>query len=198
MRYFGGIFNQLTFAIKYLGKPRWDTGISPPELLAFLKGAPPGRALDIGCGTGTNVITMARCGWDVTGLDFVGRAVNQAKDKIRAAGVQAEIRQVDVCKPLDLPGKYDFLLDLGCFHVIPLAVRDGYIANVKRWIAPGGTYLMYGFMLGKENSLPGISEADLERFSPEMRLTQRVDGWDSLGRASMWVTFEAGERINHP
>ncbi len=40
------------------GKPRWDTGITPPEVVQLVEAEhfPPGRALDIGCGTGTNVV----------------------------------------------------------------------------------------------------------------------------------------------
>jgi cyclopropane fatty-acyl-phospholipid synthase-like methyltransferase len=58
----------------YFGRPPWDTGVSPPELLAHLDVHAPGRALDIGCGTGTNAITMAQHGWQVTGMDFAVKA----------------------------------------------------------------------------------------------------------------------------
>jgi len=53
----------------YLGDNPWDTGVSPPELKAFLNAAEPGYALDVGCGTGTNLITMAEYGWEVVGLE---------------------------------------------------------------------------------------------------------------------------------
>jgi len=189
MRDFGGIFSQVRFAIKYLGKPRWDTGISPPELIGFLQIAPPGRALDIGCGTGTNVLTIARYGWQVIGIDFVGRAVEQARRKIQTAGVVSEIRQADVSKPLNLPGKFDFILDLGCFHAIPQNGREGYIANLTRWITPGGTLMMYGFLLGDEGKIPGIDPMDIARLERELRLERRQDGVDARDRASMWLTF---------
>lgn len=39
------------------GSPPWDTNITPPELVAEVEGPQArtsGRALDLGCGTGTN------------------------------------------------------------------------------------------------------------------------------------------------
>jgi len=44
------------------GTPRWDTSITPPEVVAVIEGdtaIPSGRALDLGCGSGRNVIYLA-------------------------------------------------------------------------------------------------------------------------------------------
>jgi methylase of polypeptide subunit release factors len=73
------MMRKLFFNLAYLQKPVWDTGISPPELLDFIANHNPGRALDLGCGTGTNSITLAKHGWEVTGVDFVKRAINLAR-----------------------------------------------------------------------------------------------------------------------
>ncbi|HZD55845.1 MAG TPA: class I SAM-dependent methyltransferase, partial [Anaerolineales bacterium] len=69
------ILRRIFFNLWYYREPPWDTGISPPELLAFIESHPAGQALDLGCGTGTNVITLARNGWQVTGVDFAPRAI---------------------------------------------------------------------------------------------------------------------------
>ena len=76
----------------------WDSGISPPELLEFITKYPPGRAIDLGCGTGTNVITLTEHGWQVSGVDFVPRAIKIARRKIKAAKIDADLHVGDVTK----------------------------------------------------------------------------------------------------
>ena len=43
-----------SFSERYAaGDIPWDSGITPPEIHEVLKELPPGKALDLGCGTGT-------------------------------------------------------------------------------------------------------------------------------------------------
>ena len=44
-------------------------------LLTALEGIVPGRALDMGCGDGSNAVWLAKRGWRVTGVDFSRKAV---------------------------------------------------------------------------------------------------------------------------
>src|SRR5437868_10639165 len=67
-----------------LGLTPWDSGIPPPELIEVIEGArhlPTGRALDLGCGTGTTTIYMATNGWQAIGVDFVPAAIRAARAK---------------------------------------------------------------------------------------------------------------------
>ena len=41
------IKNWLFYNLRYIRRPPWDSGITPPELQAFLKGLSPGRAIDL-------------------------------------------------------------------------------------------------------------------------------------------------------
>ncbi|MEV4077455.1 class I SAM-dependent methyltransferase [Nonomuraea fuscirosea] len=63
--------------------------MTPPELVALTEGPrrlPPGRALELGYGTGTNALYFARHGWDVTAVDLIDRAVERARQKAAETG----------------------------------------------------------------------------------------------------------------
>jgi methylase of polypeptide subunit release factors len=75
------MLRKLWFNLAYYQKHVWDTGITPQEVMSFIASHVPGKALDIGCGTGTNVIALAKSGWQVTGVDFAPRAIRIAKKR---------------------------------------------------------------------------------------------------------------------
>ncbi len=180
-----------------LGRPPWDTGVSPPELLAFLESHPPGRALDLGCGTGTNLLTLARYGWEVTGVDFARLALRRARRRLQRAGVAAQLLAADVSQPLPLEGPFDLVLDIGCYHSLPEHNRPGYHANLARLLAPGGHFLLYAHSrLGPEPPKvgpPGVTEKDTLAFRAlDLRLVNHQEGKDR-GRPSGWWLFQRPE-----
>lgn len=191
------LFRRLLFQYLYFRQPPWDTGVSPPELLEFIQKHQPARAIDIGCGTGTNIITLARAGWKVTGVDFAPRAIKLARQKLDQAGVSAELLIDDATKLERINGPFDFAFDLGCFHAIPQDGMTKYLKQLDRILAPNGFWLMYGFL--KPEALktgPGLVEADINRISPRLTLLSRQDGFDDKrGRSSAWFLFQKQSRI---
>ncbi|RPI90458.1 MAG: class I SAM-dependent methyltransferase [Chloroflexi bacterium] len=173
------LFRRILFHYWYFRQPPWDTGVSPPELLQFMQEHEPGRAIDIGCGTGTNVITLARAGWKVTGVDFAPRAIKLARQKARQAGVPVELSVRDATRLDGVEGPFDLALDLGCFHTISQAGRRKYLEGLQRILAPNGFWLMYGFLRSDAQLAgPGLGEADLSRISAQLTLRSRQDGFD--------------------
>jgi cyclopropane fatty-acyl-phospholipid synthase-like methyltransferase len=183
---------RIFFNFWYFRDPPWDTGISPPELYAFLETHPPGRALDIGCGTGTNVITMAQHGWDVTGVDFANRAIQIARQKLQRAGVKAQLVVSDATRLDHIAGPFDLILDIGCLHGILPDRRPAYYTNLTRLLAPNGTYLLYAFWKDPAaNKQNGLNQADLQALQSRLELVQRQDGTERGRRPSTWFTFQA-------
>jgi len=184
------LLRRLHFDLWYLFRPPWDNGKSPPELLAYIDTHHPGRAIDLGCGTGTNVLTLAQRGWKVTGVDFLDRAIRLARRKIGRAGVNASFLVADLARSMDSHGSYDLALDIGCFHSI--RDRTMYVTNLLAILKPGGHWLMYGFLKSiRSSGSIGLDVADLGAVvSRGFQLLERNNGVDVRGRPSAWFLFE--------
>lgn len=185
------MFRRILFQYMYFHRPPWDTGISPPELLEFIQTHNPGRAIDIGCGTGTNLITLANARWEVTGVDFAPRAIKIARRKLRQAGVQANLLIQDVTKLWRITGPFDFALDLGCFHGIPQAGKSKYLEELDRILAPNGYWLMYAFLKSDPHQTrSGLLEAEISLISSHLTLLSRRDGFDNGAKPSAWFLYQ--------
>jgi SAM-dependent methyltransferase len=188
---------RLLFWLAYIrGRTPWDTDVTPPELVQTIEGpdaVPPGRALDLGCGTGTNVLYLARHGWDAVGVDFIGRPIEQARDKAEKAGVSAQFFTGDVTRleEIDgLVGSFDLALDIGCFHSLASKDREDYAVGLGRRLRPGAMFLLYAWG-PREEGAPGrgISSVQVESiFAPHLHLERKQHG-EERGRPSTWYWF---------
>ncbi|MFD0556526.1 methyltransferase family protein [Stackebrandtia endophytica] len=157
------------------GKPPWDTDVAPPELTALVAGDAallPGRALDLGCGTGTNSVYLARNGWEVTGVDLIDRAIDQARRKADAADLSIRFQPGDVTRldSLDVSGPFDLFFDLSCYCGIPTHRRDAYAEGLTHRAAAGARLLMFGYGPGVfDDGYTGVTAAEL---------TSRFGGWE--------------------
>jgi SAM-dependent methyltransferase len=142
---------RLFFEVAYrVGFTPWDHTTPPPELVEVIEGErelPPGRALDLGCGTGNSSIYMAACGWAVTGIDFVVPAVNRARQKAKAKGLDIDFRWGDVTRLSDtgLEGSFNLMLDVGCFHSLDTEAHRLYASELAQFTEAGATYLLFAF-----------------------------------------------------
>lgn len=191
------MFRRLSFNIWYLRKPPWDTGVSPPELLTFIQTHTAGKAIDLGCGTGTNAITLSRAGWQVTGVDFAPRAIHIAKKKLERENIQAELLVGDVTKLSQINGPFDLALDIGCFHSLTQQGMLDYLTQLDRILAINGFWLMYGFFkLDTHRPSPGLVESDIDMIQTRFTLYSRQNGFDRRSRPSAWFLFQKHDRKN--
>ncbi|MDH3942515.1 MAG: class I SAM-dependent methyltransferase [Anaerolineae bacterium] len=105
----------------------------------------PGRAIDLGSGTASNVIFLAQNGFDVTGLDFSPAAIDLGRSRAREAGVQVDFIQDDLTDLQNTNGTYDLLVDYGTLDDLRPSHRDLYIQNVIPLSHPGSQFLFYCF-----------------------------------------------------
>ncbi|GIH50253.1 Methyltransferase domain-containing protein [Microbispora rosea] len=186
------------------GKPPWDTGVTPPELVALIEGhepgngagngaLPPGRALELGCGTGTNAIYLARHGWEVVAVDLVDRAIEQARERAATAGAAVRLLQGDATRldELDAPGPYDLFFDLSCYCGIPPHRRDAYAAGLTRRAAPGARLLMFGYGPGTlGDTFAGVTADELRARFAGWELADVTPGTNPF--PTFWFTLRAG------
>jgi ubiquinone/menaquinone biosynthesis C-methylase UbiE len=188
---------RLNFNLWYLHKPPWDSGITPPELFEFIQSHPAGRAIDLGCGTGTNIITLTKTGWQVTGIDFAPRAIQIAKKKLKKRNINAQLLVGDVTN-IKVDSQFELALDIGCFHGVEN--KAAYLTQMDKLLAPNGFWLMYGFFKSdpltssgprRRLSGSGLVDADLNMISAHaLTLISRHDGFDKKERPSAWFLFQ--------
>jgi SAM-dependent methyltransferase len=178
-----------------LGFKPWDSGVPPPELVSVVEGPDsltPGKALDLGCGTGTNSIYLTQHGWDTTGVDFVPRAVGMARRKAAAAHASPQLLLGDVTRltELGVGGDYGLLLDLGCFHSIPDARRDAYVQGVSQAARTGATFLLFCFVRGEKASRVGprgVAPGEVaQRFAAGWEIVSDKRGGPMFGSDASW------------
>jgi SAM-dependent methyltransferase len=184
-------FRGLDFDLKYLlGQKPWDTGVTPPEVKEMVENAAlgPGRALDLGCGTGTNAIYLAHHGWEVVGVDFSALAVRQARRKARRPGAACQFHHADVTDLSFLVDPFDLALDIGCLHSIPPEGRSRYGAGLARLVQPGGLYLLSAFGGHPDRPGPrGVTPTQVRHlFAPAFVVERQEQGDDPTGPPSAW------------
>ncbi|MGB8213999.1 MAG: class I SAM-dependent methyltransferase [Anaerolineales bacterium] len=179
---------KIFFNFSYLFKPRWDTGVPAPELVRYIAGKAPGNAIDIGCGTGTNLLYLASHGWKVSGIDFSPLAIQKAGRKLRDYPKTLLVADVTKMAGLDLPGPYDLGLDMGCFHSLALAERGAYVKGMQKWITARGMLMIYAFQPSDAVGPDGITRDEMvEYFRNGFELVRYEQG---QGRPSAWYTFQ--------
>jgi len=129
-----------------LGRVVWDTP-TPAEIRAITEGPaalPTGRALDVGCGTGTNVIYLAQHGWQATGVDFAPNAIRQAQKQAENEPLaQFLVGDVTKLRAQGVQGPFQLVIDNGCLHTIPFRQRDAFVQEVAAVMSSSGLLMMW-------------------------------------------------------
>jgi SAM-dependent methyltransferase len=145
----------------------WRPMLEGPDALV------PGRALDVGCGSGRDAVHLAKRGWQVTAVDFVEKALASAKQRAAQESVEVQWIRGEVAElaRLGLEPGYSLLYDFGCIHGLSDSARRGAAAGLTELAAPGATLLMLAFKSGRRMVLPrGMDKEDI--------LALLGDGWN--------------------
>ena len=134
------------FIEAYKGRPPWDIGRPQPafEMLADA-GEIAGPVLDAGCGTGENALFLAARGFEVVGVDAVEAAVEAARRKAVARGLQAEFLVQDALALDGLGRRFATVVDSGLFHTFDDRERGRFAKSLAAALTLGGHYYVLCF-----------------------------------------------------
>jgi SAM-dependent methyltransferase len=134
-------------ALYRLGVLPWNH-VEVPEPLVRLEelARPPTRAVDLGCGTGSQARYLAERGWAVVAVDFIARAVATARAHDPSGRVTWRVADVTHPAQVDpggeLAGNCRLILDNGCLHGVAGRQRSGWARTVQHLAAPGAYLLV--------------------------------------------------------
>lgn len=118
------------------GEMIWS-GHPNATLVDVVRDLEPGRAVDLGCGEGADVLWLAERGWQATGIDISATAVGRAERAAEAAGLANArflAQDLSVWNP-----DHGFDLVTGSFLQSPVELdRIGILRKASELVAPGG------------------------------------------------------------
>src|SRR5271165_6795164 len=101
------------FEQMYQGQAPWDTGRPQPAIIRLAEaGQIRGNVLDVGCGTGENLLYLAARGHEAWGLDFVPLAIERAKAKAAQRAIEAHFLVGNSLELEQLGRQFDTVKDL--------------------------------------------------------------------------------------
>ncbi len=165
----------------------WDSAGVRPDLIELLSrgdvdaGRYP-RALDLGCGTGANVVHLAELGFESFGVDFSPVAIAKARRRALTAGIDATFVEGDLTSDSipGLDGQFDFLMDFGTLDDLKGPHRAQMAALATRLARPGAKFLEWCWY-GEPEDLPRISFVSTSRLthiSPTELQTLFAENWE--------------------
>ena len=161
-------------------------------MMAALHGMTPApvercRVLELGCGDGWNLITMAHGlpGSEFTGIDLAAKPIARGAALAEKLGLRnLSLREMDVADAADL-GEFDYIIAHGLYTWVPQHVREKVMALCGRSLAAGGVaYLSY-------NAYPGNHARDLVRGMMRYHTAHFADPQQKIGQARGLVKFLA-------
>ena len=132
----------------------WDTGTPDRHLIETIQDlAVKGAAiLEIGCGTGTNAIWLARQGFSVTAIDISDTAIREARKKAGQLRVSLNLQVMDFMKGSPGLKSFSFVFDRGVLHVFDKPRKRSLFAErVSRCLDEEGIWLS---IIGSKDAPP--------------------------------------------
>ncbi|HIF6137264.1 class I SAM-dependent methyltransferase [Vibrio parahaemolyticus] len=135
------------------GNERMSKAVLVERFLEICERPKQGKLLELGCGEGHHCRAFQKLGFAVTGIDISPTAIQWAKEKARATGIEGNYYTADLTvESLELPGRYDVVIDGNCLHCIIGADRVIFLGHVYRSLSENGVFFVSSLCSKDENS----------------------------------------------
>lgn len=176
--------NRAIYDLLYRTRAPWD-GPARPELVNLVESGvltpprlAPGRAIDLGCGTGANLRYLAGHGFEATGVDFSPVALRIARQRAKVCGVASSIRFIEADLTTgEIPGvdgPFDLLVDYGTLDDLDPAGRRAMADLIASLARPAAAFLFWCFW-ARPSELPRISLTGPSRMTPVIEPGEETD-----------------------
>ncbi|MGK2877421.1 MAG: class I SAM-dependent methyltransferase [Solirubrobacterales bacterium] len=155
--------------------------------------APPGAALDLGCGSAVWGVWLSQRGWNVTGVDIVEKALHRARERVEEAGVEMRLVKGDVTALRDAGVGFDFqlVLDTGTFHGLTDVQRKEMGREIDAITTADAAVILDCFAPRRRGPVPrGASRADVENAFPEWVVTDVETADSDPGPLARMLRFD--------
>lgn len=165
---------------RYRGRDHTAAAEPLPLLTCAIAGAPPGRALDLGCGTGRHAVWLVERGWQVDAVDGAAAGIELLLARAERAGCRERVRPHVADLEADPPefviaeDAYDLIVD--CFFL-----HRPLFAAIRRGVRPGGL-----LVAALHLPAPGAERGHGYVLEPG-ELEKLVTGWG-------WILLHSAER----
>jgi SAM-dependent methyltransferase len=149
------------------------------------------RVLELGCGDGVNLLTMAaaRPGSEFVGVDAAARAIGSGRALVEAAGLaNVRLLELDLERLPDDLGRFDYVVAHGVYSWVPPSTRSALLRACRELLAPDGiAFVSY-------NAYPGSYLRDMANEAFEWHLRGVTDPAERVrgARELMELTLRAG------
>jgi tellurite methyltransferase len=131
----------------------------------------PGRAVDLGCGSGTDTLAMLSRGWRVVAIDAEADAIRRLRDRVPAELLERLETRVAPMEDVDLPAADLLHASFSLFFCDPERFADVW-RRIGASLAGGGRFV--GELLGDRDTW--APEPDMSAFT-ETQARALFDGW---------------------
>ena len=150
---------------------------------------PYGRALDIGTGSAIWGVELAKRGWEVTGVDFVEKALDRGRERVQAAGVKMKLVQGDVTRlsEADVGSGFRLILDTGTFHDFDPEEQQGMARSVDALATQNATVILLCWPRRIRPLIRGVSREEIEAAFTGWHITDVEPSFFKLPALLEWV-----------